>query len=106
MFHSLQIKGKFTPLQDWLIVAPEKIPERTSGGVLLPQNARDFGRCPVIAAGPRCELKPGAVLWIERFVEGEFKFTLNGQSVYAIRERHANVVLADSVDKPKRRGKK
>ena len=93
MFHALQIKGKFRPLQDWLVLKPIKEPAKTAGGIVLPENARSYGRCPVVAAGPDCELKPGDTVFIQKFVEGEFRFNLNGNDVYCIRERHCNCVV-------------
>ena len=107
MFQSLQIKGTIRPLQDWLILRPLKEPAKTKGGILLPENARDYGRCPVVAAGPKCELKVGDVVFIQKFVEGEFKFELNGVPVYALRERHCNVTIDDAKpSRPSKAGKK
>lgn len=104
MFHALEVKGTIRPLQDWLVVQPEKIPEEKRHGILVPANMRDFGRCPIVAAGPKCELKVGDVIWQQRFVEGEFTFILNGKKVFMMRERHANLTIAE--DAPKKAGKK
>lgn len=106
MFQSLQIKGKIRPLQDWVVLRPIKEKAKTAGGILLPENAREYGRCPVVAVGPRCDLKVGQVVFIQKFVEGEAKFALNGEVVYMCRERHLNCMIEDGVDKPKRRPKK
>lgn len=103
MFQALEIKGNIRPLQDWLVVQPEKIPEEEKGGILVPANMRDFGRCPIVAVGPKCELKVGDVVYQQRFVEGEFKFLLNGKLVYMMRERHANLTIEEPA--PKKRNK-
>lgn len=106
MFQALQIKGTIKPLQDWVVLRPVKEKEKVRGGILLPQNVRDYGRCPVVAVGPRCDLKVGDVVFIQKFVEGEVKFELNGEMVYMSRERHLNCTIEDAVDKPKQRAKK
>lgn len=107
MFHAHEIKGEFRPLQDWVILAPVKEKERKRGGVVLPDRVEDYGRCRVVAAGPGfrsykdgvygplfpSELKPGEFVYVQKFVEGELKFRLNGEDVYAIRERHLNVKI-------------
>lgn len=112
MFHAHQIKGTLRPLQDWVILAPVKEPVRKRGGIVLPDRVEDYGRCRVVAVGPgflpydgkngtyksaliRTELKPGQFVYIQKFVEGEMKFVLNGENVYAIRERHLNVTISD-----------
>lgn len=92
MLGSNVINGVFRPMQDWLLLAPEKQAEKV-GGLHVPDAAQEFGQCPVRAAGPDSGLKVGDVVWMQRFVEGEFKFVLNGEPVYAIRGRHVNVAL-------------
>lgn len=107
MHHSLKVTGQFKPLQDWVILRPIKEDE-SRGGILLPDSAREYGRCEVMAVGPGfrsyangvygplfpCELKVGQFVFIQKFVEGELKFELNGHPVYAIRERHINCAIA------------
>ena len=103
MFQSLQVNGTFRPLQDWVILKPIKEPERVRGGVLLPERVQDYGRCEVMAVGPgtrgpfgdlkATELKPGQFVYVQRFVDGEAKFSLNGEAVYAIREKHLNCTI-------------
>lgn len=108
MINTHDIKGTLRPLQDWLILAPEHKAEKI-GNILLPDNARTYGRCPVVAAGPDCELKVGQVVYLQKFVDGEFKFTLNGRTVFAIRERHCSVIIEGedkAVDSPKKKAKK
>ena len=76
--------------------------------MIVPESPHDYGRCEVVAVGPGvrpcpggvfygplipCDLKPGQHVYIQKFVEGEFKFELNGQKVYLIRERHLNVTI-------------
>lgn len=107
MFHSFEVKGRFRPLQDWVILRPIKEPEN-KGGILLPDSARLYGSCEVMAVGPGqraykdglygsalvpTELKVGQFVYIQKFVEGEMRFNLNGQYVYAIRERHLSLVI-------------
>ena len=104
MFHSIRIKGTFRPLQDWVILAPVKEPEGTRHGVVLPERVEDYGRCRVVAVGPGTrgifgarkptELQPGEFVFVQKFVEGELKFELNGETVYAIREQHLNCTIA------------
>lgn len=91
MFASLKIEGAFKPLQDWVVLRPVR--EKKKGDLFLPDVMHEYGRCPVLAVGPLCELKVGQVVFIQRFVEGEFKFELNGEKVYAIRERYLNVTI-------------
>jgi len=93
MLNTQEVKGGFAPVQDFLVLEPKLIDERV-GGILLPDTARVYGLCPVVAAGPQCELKKGDVVYIQKFVEGELKFELNGKKVYAIRERRVNVAIA------------
>ena len=103
MHQSHEIKGNFRPIQDWVILAPVKEKERKRGGILLPDSIQDYGRCRVVAVGPgtrgifgalkATELKPGKFVFIQKFVEGECKFKLNGEEVYAIRERHLNCTI-------------
>jgi chaperonin GroES len=93
MFGAQQFTGTLRPMQDWLILRPIKEAKTTLGGIELPDTARQYGRCPVVAAGPDCLLKKRQVVWIQNFVEGEFRFELNGQMVYAIRERHVNCIV-------------
>jgi co-chaperonin GroES (HSP10) len=109
MLYSLQVKGKFKPLQDWVILQPmDEI--KSKGGILLPDDATEYGRCLVVAVGPgylpfdgnnatygghliKTELKPGKFVYIQKFVKGDFEFSLNGKRVYAIRERHLNLTI-------------
>ena len=102
MMHAHKIKGNFRPLQDYVLLEP--IPEPAEkGGILLPDSARKYRGCKVVAVGPGavtttgvrvpCELKVGETVWLQKFVEGEMKFNLNGKDVFAIRERHLNVRL-------------
>lgn len=113
MFHAHNIEGAFRPLQDWVILAPikEDPKNRKRGGILLPDRVEDYGRCRVVAVGAghqpydgkngsykpaliRTELKVGEFVYIQKFVEGEMKFVLNGETVFAIRERHLNVTIS------------
>jgi co-chaperonin GroES (HSP10) len=115
MFHSHKINGQFRPLQDWVILKPVKEKERVRSGVVLPERVEDYGRCEVVAVGPGTrtslgyliptELKVGQFVYIQKFVEGEMKFTLNGALVYAIRERHLNCTIEDVLDRPPRKSK-
>jgi|SRR5882672_469786 len=105
MFQSLQIKGTIRPLQDWVVLEVIKEPAKTKGGILLPENAREYGRCPVVAVGPRCDLKVGDVVYIQKFVEGEVKFELNGKSVYMSREKHLNLTIEEEKTSPKSGGR-
>lgn len=107
MFHAHEIKGEVRPLQDWVILAPVKEKERIRNGVLLPDRVEDYGRCRVVAVGPGfrpyrdgvygplfpSDLKPGMFVYVQKFVEGEMRFVLNGEPVYCIRERHLNVTI-------------
>lgn len=102
MFHSHNIEcSEFTPLQDWLILAPEKPKESIEKGIVIPGKSNAFQKCFVVAAGPDCTLREspnwpttfGDIVWMQKFVEGELKFHLNGVPVYAIRERRVNVAL-------------
>lgn len=116
MFHSHKLKGTFRPIQDYVLLRPIKEPETTKGGILLPASARQYGRCEVLSTGPGrrtdhgelipCELKVGQFVFIQKFVEGELKFNLNGDDVYVIRERHVNCTIEDEIDIAKRRRKK
>ncbi len=107
------IRGTFRAIQDWIILKPikPKKRERVENGVLIPDRIEDYGPCLVVAAGPgfrHCskdgvygplqptELKEGDTVWIQKFVEGEMKFALNGEMVYAIRERHVNCKLVNA----------
>ena len=79
MFHSHRITGKFTPLQDYVILKPLKEPETTKGGILIPDAARQYGRCEVMAVGPGRrtslgvlvpnELKVGQFVFIQQVLE-------------------------------------
>ncbi len=109
MFHAHEIKGEFRPLQDWVILAPEKEDPKTRerGGIVLPERVEDYRRCRVVAVGPGfrsyangtygplfpSELKPGEFVFLQKFVEGELRFVLNGETVFGIRERHLNVKI-------------
>lgn len=103
MFHSHEVDGAFRPLQDWVVLRPIKVKERLVKGILLPDNVQDYGRCEVIAVGPGsvnalgvrvpCHLCPGKFVFIQKFVEGELRFKVDGQECYAIRERHVNVTI-------------
>lgn len=110
MFYSFKITGKFRPLQDWVILRPIKEKAKDRGGIELPDNLAVYGRCEVMAVGPGrrpyrdgiygpnilpTELKPGQFVFIQKFVEGEMKFNLNGQDVYALRERTLNLTIED-----------
>lgn len=92
MFHSHELKGPIVPVQDYLILRPIRQDEIVKG-ILIPDGMQNYGMCPVVAAGPKCQLKKGDIVYIQKFVEGEFKFTLDDVLVYAIRERHVNVAI-------------
>lgn len=119
MFNTTDIKGAFTPLQDWVIlkrVKEEVDKTKKVGGILLPDSSYEkqakYGKCLVVAVGKGrttilgvlipCEVKQGDVVMLQGFVEGEYKFRLNGEDVYAIRERHLNV-LWDEPKPPKKK---
>lgn len=124
MFQSHRIDGVFTPTQDWVVLRPVKEPERIRGGLLLPERVEDYGRCEVISIGPGYKpyrdglysvhfiptlLKVGEFVFIQKFVEGELKFVLNGDTVFITRERHLNLVIEGDpfeVAKTKKRAKK
>lgn len=108
MINATQIRATFRPLHDWVVLKPIEEKERLRGGILLPSRVEDYGRCEVVAVGPGLrpcrdgvfygplvptELKVGQFVFIQKFVEGELKFELNGEKVYLIRERHLNVTI-------------
>ena len=105
MLYAHDIKCKrFTPLQDWVIL--ERLPDDKDGDILIPEKARlhMYGKCKVTAVGPGCrtahgvlvpcDLKVGDTVGLQRFVEGEFTFVLNGKKVFCCRERHLNVTVS------------
>ena len=96
MFNSHEITGEIAPVQDYLVLRPIREDEKV-GDLYLPDNARKYGCCPVVAVGPKCELRAGDTVYIQRFVEGELKFNLNGKTVYAIRERLGSNLAGDRV---------
>lgn len=111
MMHSHQITGSFRPLQDWVILAPEELVTE-KGGIVLPdatERMKEYRRARVVAVGPgyqvcnggvyksaliATELKVGQFVFIQRFVDGELSFTLNGEKCFACRERHLSLVIA------------
>lgn len=105
MTNGVHIHGTFRPLQDWVVLKRVEEGEKIDKGILIPKSAEmhEYGRCMVVAVGPgtrgvfghlkATELKLGDVVLLQRFVDGAFKFTLNGHKVFAVREQHLNVTL-------------
>lgn len=111
MIGATQINGNFRPLHDWVVLRRLKdAKDNVRGGLLLPENVKlhEYGRCEVVSVGPGirpcpggvfygplipCELKPKQHVYIQKFVEGEVKFELNGEEVFLVRERHLNVTI-------------
>ncbi len=108
MFHAHEIKGTIRPLQDWVILKPIKEAVRKRGGIVLPERTEDYGRCEVVAVGPGyrtyrdgvygtalipTELKVGEFVFLQKFVEGEMRFNLNGDKCFAVRERHLSLTV-------------
>jgi chaperonin GroES len=86
---------KLNPLNDRVVVSPLSAEEKTAGGVILPDTAREKpnkGR--VIAAGPGrlgddgkrrgLSLRPGDVVWYGKYAGTEVK--VDGQELKILRE--------------------
>lgn len=112
MHQSQEVIGSVRPLQDYVLLKPVKEEEKIRGGILLPQNIMDYGRCEVVAVGRGVvtsmgvlvpnELKVGDFVYIQKFADGDLQFRLNGERVFCIRERHLNC----AIDAPPKKGKK
>lgn len=96
----VNVKGKFKPLQDWLVLCPREIKTDVMvGGIYLPQSDDRMRanriEADVLAAGPKCEnVKVGDVASLAGHEQGESQIMLNGKLCFLMRERHLNLVCA------------
>lgn len=86
---------KLTPLNDRVVVSPLGAEEKTAGGVILPDTAREKpNKGKVVAAGPgkladdgkrmALSVKPGDVVWYGKYSGTEIK--VDGQELKILRE--------------------
>ena len=94
----ISIKGKFKPLQDYMLLQPREIKTEVQvGGIYLPQSDERMRAnrmsADVIAVGPKCEnIKVGDVASLAGHEQGESQIVLNGKTCFLMRERHLNLV--------------
>jgi chaperonin GroES len=96
---------KITPIDDRVVLRPEKEPEETKGGILIPENARKKQlRGEVLAVGPGkwtqdlssrrpLAVKVGDVVLYTRYSGSEFE--LDGEKLLVFREEDLLGILGD-----------
>ncbi len=83
-------KLKVTPLHDRVIVKPAKAEEKTAGGIIIPDTAKEKPqRGTVLAAGPGKKDEPVTVKVGDTVLYGKYSGTeiqLNGDDLLIMRE--------------------
>lgn len=86
-----------TPLHDRVIVRPAKAEDRTAGGIIIPDTAKEKPqRGVVVAAGPGKKDEPVTVKKGDTVLYGKYSGTelsLDGESVLIMRESDILAVL-------------
>ncbi|HVV06585.1 MAG TPA: co-chaperone GroES [Puia sp.] len=86
-----------TPLHDRVIVRPAKAEEKTAGGIIIPDTAKEKPqRGIVIAAGPGKKDEPITVKKGDTVLYGKYsgsELTLDGENVLVMRESDILAVL-------------
>jgi len=90
-------KLNVTPLHDRVIVRPAKAEEKTAGGIIIPDTAREKPqRGTVVAAGPGKKDEPVSVKAGDAVLYGKYagtEFQLNGEDLLILRESDILAVL-------------
>ena len=88
---------RITPLHDRVIVRPAKAEEKTAGGIIIPDTAKEKPqRGVVIAAGPGKKDEPVTVKKGDTVLYGKYsgtELTLDGDTVLVMRESDILAVL-------------
>jgi chaperonin GroES len=88
---------RITPLHDRVIVRPAKAEEKTAGGIIIPDTAKEKPqRGVVIATGPGKKDEPITVKKGDTILYGKYsgtELTLDGENVLVMRESDILAVL-------------
>jgi len=88
---------KITPLHDRVIVRPAQAEEKTAGGIIIPDTAKEKPqRGVVLAAGPGKKDEPISVKKGDTVLYGKYsgtELTLDGENVLVMRESDILAVL-------------
>lgn len=83
----------YNPARNFIIIRPEIEPEKTEGGIIIPEQARNFlNEGEILKTGPEVssDLQPG--MFITFTTQSEFRLKMNdGSLVFAVAED--NVIL-------------
>ena len=83
-------KLNVTPLHDRVIVRPAKAEEKTAGGIIIPDTAKEKPqRGTVVAAGPGKKDEPVTVKAGDSVLYGKYagtEFQINGEDLLILRE--------------------
>jgi chaperonin GroES len=90
-------KLNVTPLHDRVIVRPAKAEEKTAGGIIIPDTAKEKPqRGTVVAAGPGKKDEPVTVKTGDSVLYGKYagtEFQINGEDLLILRESDILAVL-------------
>jgi chaperonin GroES len=90
-------KLNVTPLHDRVIVRPAKAEEKTAGGIIIPDTAKEKPqRGTVVAAGPGKKDEPVTVKAGDSVLFGKYagtEFQINGEDLLILRESDILAVL-------------
>jgi chaperonin GroES len=90
-------KQNVTPLHDRVIVRPAKAEEKTAGGIIIPDTAKEKPqRGTVVAAGPGKKDEPVTVKAGDLVLYGKYAGTelqINGEDLLILRESDILAVL-------------
>jgi len=90
-------KLNVTPLHDRVIVRPAKAEEKTAGGIIIPDTAKEKPqRGVVVAAGPGKKDEPVSVKAGDAVLYGKYAGTelqLNGEDLLILRESDILAIL-------------
>ena len=106
---------KIRPLNDWVVIEEAEAEERTAGGIIIPQVAKEKPQWgTVISAGPGAykidkkkgkkeekkfvptEVKPGEKVLFEKYMAKEFE--TSGQKITMVREEYILGLLESGND--------
>ena len=91
------METKVTPLHDRVIVKPAKSEEKTAGGIIIPDTAKEKPqRGTIVAAGPGKKDEPVAVKPGDSVLYGKYAGTeiqINGEELLIMRESDIFAIL-------------
>jgi len=82
----------YLPFDDFIMLEPEQVPEKTDGGIIIPEQARAFlseGKVLKVGGSVNSQIKPGMFVTFD--AASEYRLDLGNKIVFVVRE--SNLIL-------------